>query len=77
VSCTGGLSHVRRLELTLCTLGLGRSIYRAIELLEGWSGPIIENQGLFDGLDGALMVSRRSGAGSQKGSSLWNEDRCS
>lgn len=42
------------------TCGMTRSIYRAIELLEGWSGPIIENQGLFDGLDGVLMVSRRS-----------------
>jgi hypothetical protein len=39
------------------TLIFIRSIYRSIELLDGWSGPIIENQGLFDGLDGALMVS--------------------
>ena len=44
-------------RLTRC-VRIVRSIYRAIELLEGWSGPIIENQGLFDGLDGALMVSR-------------------
>lgn len=39
------------------TLIFIRSIYRSIELLDGWSGPIIENQGLFDALDGALMVS--------------------
>jgi len=32
-----------------------RSIYRTIELLDGWTGPIISNEGLFCGLDG-LMV---------------------
>ncbi|CED85085.1 RTA-like protein [Phaffia rhodozyma] len=33
-----------------------RSVYRTIELLDGWSGPIISNQSLFDGLDGAMII---------------------
>lgn len=33
-----------------------RSIYRCPELLAGWTGPIIENQTLFDILDGAMIV---------------------
>lgn len=32
-----------------------RSIYRTVELLDGWTGPIISNEALFCGLDG-LMV---------------------
>lgn len=32
-----------------------RSVYRTIELLDGWDGPIISNEALFVGLD-ALMV---------------------
>lgn len=34
-----------------------RSVYRCPELLSGWNGPIIENQTLFDILDGACIVS--------------------
>ncbi|KAI5862623.1 RTA1 like protein-domain-containing protein [Durotheca rogersii] len=33
-----------------------RSIYRTLELSEGWSGDLIRNQGLFIGLDAVLMV---------------------
>jgi hypothetical protein len=35
-----------------------RSVYRCPELLSGWSGPIIENQTLFDILDGSMIVSQ-------------------
>ncbi|KAG8990458.1 hypothetical protein FRB94_000290 [Tulasnella sp. JGI-2019a] len=39
--------------LTIATvLILIRSVYRTIELLDGWGGPIITNQVLFDTLDG-------------------------
>ncbi|CDZ98167.1 RTA-like protein [Phaffia rhodozyma] len=33
-----------------------RSIYRTIELLDGWSGPIISNQQLFNCLDGMMIA---------------------
>lgn len=33
-----------------------RSIYRTIELLEGWSGYLITREGFFIGLDGIPMV---------------------
>ena len=33
-----------------------RSVYRTIELLEGWDGYLITNEGFFFGLDAALMV---------------------
>jgi hypothetical protein len=33
-----------------------RSIYRTIELLQGWSGYLITHEGYFIGLDGATMV---------------------
>lgn len=33
-----------------------RSIYRAIELLQGWSGYLITHQDYFIALDGAMMV---------------------
>ncbi|KAG8990457.1 hypothetical protein FRB94_000291 [Tulasnella sp. JGI-2019a] len=41
------------LGLAIATiLVLIRSVYRTIELLDGWGGPIISNQTLFDCLDG-------------------------
>ncbi|KAG8867453.1 hypothetical protein FRB97_003337 [Tulasnella sp. 331] len=41
------------LGLVIATiLVLIRSVYRTIELLDGWGGPIITNQTLFDCLDG-------------------------
>lgn len=33
-----------------------RSIYRDIELLDGWNGSIIENQTLFDVLDAVMVL---------------------
>lgn len=33
-----------------------RSIYRTVELLQGWSGYLITHEGYFIGLDGAIMV---------------------
>lgn len=33
-----------------------RSVYRSIELLQGWSGFLITHEGYFIALDGALMV---------------------
>ena len=33
-----------------------RSIYRSIELAQGWNGKIIENQTLFNLLDGMLIL---------------------
>ncbi|MCJ1428938.1 hypothetical protein MMC29_006849 [Sticta canariensis] len=33
-----------------------RSVYRCIELLQGWSGFLITHEGYFIALDGALMV---------------------
>lgn len=33
-----------------------RSIYRTIELLQGWSGYLITHQSYFVALDGAMMV---------------------
>lgn len=35
---------------------LDRSIYRSIELAQGWNGEIIENQMLFNILDGMLIL---------------------
>lgn len=54
-----GLSKITR-NIALMLLGLFfatfliyvRSIYRTIELFDGWSGPIISNEKLFNGLDG-------------------------
>lgn len=50
-----------KIELAVCvlttTLIYVRSIYRAIELIDGWTGPVISNQALFNGMDAALMVS--------------------
>jgi len=54
-----GLSRVTR-NIALMLLGLFiatffiyiRSIYRTIELFDGWNGPIISNEKLFNGLDG-------------------------
>ncbi|CAE6521803.1 unnamed protein product [Rhizoctonia solani] len=51
-------------RITLMILGLSistlfiyiRSIYRTIELLDGWTGPIITNQLYFDVLDGMPIV---------------------
>lgn len=34
-----------------------RSVYRSIELLRGWTGPVALNQNLFLALDALLMVS--------------------
>ncbi|KAG8903867.1 hypothetical protein FRB99_002636 [Tulasnella sp. 403] len=40
--------------LTIATVFIYiRSIYRTIELLDGWNGPIFVNEKLFNGLDGA------------------------
>ncbi|KAL7412248.1 RTA1 like protein-domain-containing protein [Mrakia frigida] len=33
-----------------------RSIYRTVELLDGWTGPIITNQTLFGVLDGGMII---------------------
>lgn len=33
-----------------------RSIYRTIEMLQGWHGYLITTEGYFIGLDGALMI---------------------
>ena len=33
-----------------------RSVYRSVELLQGWSGYLITHEGYFIALDGALMV---------------------
>lgn len=33
-----------------------RSVYRSVELLNGWNGPIIENQPLFNFMDGMLIA---------------------
>ncbi|KAI9812307.1 MAG: hypothetical protein M1827_004756 [Pycnora praestabilis] len=33
-----------------------RSIYRVIELSEGWEGALIKNQGLFIGLEGVMVI---------------------
>ncbi|KAG8902272.1 hypothetical protein FRB99_004691 [Tulasnella sp. 403] len=42
--------------MTLATIFLYiRSIYRTIELINGWTGPIIQNQDLFDWCDGAAI----------------------
>jgi hypothetical protein len=32
------------------------SVYRSVELTDGWSGPVAINQGLFLGMDAFLMV---------------------
>jgi len=45
------------LGLTIATvLVYVRSVYRTIELLDGWGGPIITNQTLFNCLDGIPIV---------------------
>jgi len=59
---TAQLSGLQRLTAPVKSLIFGltlttvlvyvRSIYRTIELLDGWGGPIITNQTLFDCLDG-------------------------
>lgn len=38
------------------SLTLSRSVYRSIELIDGWEGEIMLNQPLFNFLDGMLMV---------------------
>lgn len=60
-----GLSYSKRkvaLQLAaLCFATLVifiRSIFRAIELLDGWTGPLVKNQTLFIVLDGMMVVSR-------------------
>ena len=39
-----------------CIMIYIRSIYRTIELLQGWSGYLITHEGYFIGLDAALML---------------------
>ncbi|KAL7415338.1 RTA1-like protein [Mrakia frigida] len=59
------LEHVnasRNLKLLILGVSLStlfifiRSIYRTIELLDGWTGPIIANQQLFNFLDGMMII---------------------
>ena len=45
----------------LTPLSPSSSVYRTIELLNGWSGPIATNQTLFCVLDALLMVSTTRG----------------
>ena len=43
--------------LTLATVCIFvRSVYRVVELGEGWEGALIKNQGLFIGLEGVMVV---------------------
>jgi hypothetical protein len=39
------------------SLTFNRSIYRSIELLRGWTGPVAVNEPLFLGMDATMMVS--------------------
>ena len=39
---------------TLCVFV--RSVYRVVELAEGWGGALIKNQSLFVGFEGALIA---------------------
>jgi len=41
---------------TMTTFLLTRSIYRTVELSDGWNGVIISTQWLFDSFDGAMIV---------------------
>ncbi|KAK3947587.1 RTA1 like protein-domain-containing protein [Pseudoneurospora amorphoporcata] len=56
----GGLT--RNMKLTLLALFVSfvmiyiRSVYRTVELAQGWSGYLITHEGYFIGLDGSLMV---------------------
>lgn len=57
------VNEQRNCRLLLSALGFStllifiRSIYRTIELLNGWTGPIITNQRLFELLDGMMIIS--------------------
>lgn len=43
--------------LSLATLCIFiRSVYRVVELSEGWNGALIKNQGLFIGLEGVMVI---------------------
>lgn len=48
-------SSLRVLAVRMLIFLRHRSVYRSVELLNGWEGPIIKMQTLFDILDGMLM----------------------
>jgi len=61
ISVIGKERITRNIAAMLIGMGIAavfiyiRSIYRTIELLDGWNGPIIENETLFNVLDGTMI----------------------
>jgi len=55
-----GITRQYQLALVGLFISLGaiyaRSIFRAVELCEGWTGYLMQNERFFIGLDGSLMV---------------------
>lgn len=55
-----GITRQYQLALIGLFISLGaiyaRSIFRAVELCEGWTGYLMQNERYFIGLDGSLMV---------------------
>lgn len=61
VSDSGSHGHIALQLSALCFATLVifiRSIFRAVELLDGWTGPLVKNEKLFIALDGLMVVSR-------------------